>query len=145
VFARVAADAVVLLHFAFILFVLFGAAFVLRWNRMAWLHLPAVVWGACVEFFGWICPLTPIEQQLRELAGQQQYSEGFVEHYVVPVMYPAGLTPTIQLWLGIVVVAVNAALYAFVLLRWRGRRQPAVGRRIASDEPGRLPRRDEHR
>jgi len=127
----IAADAVVLLHLAFILFVLFGAWCVLRWKWMAWLHPPAVLWGAGVEFFGWICPLTPLEQRLRETAGQQGYSGGFVEHYVVPVMYPVGLTPTIQLWLGIFVVALNIALYSFVLVRWRRRRRHAVGRRIA--------------
>ena len=120
-FARVAADAIVLLHFAFIVFVLFGAWCVLRWKWMAWLHLPAVLWGAGVELFGLICPLTPLELRLRELAGQQRYSGGFVEHYVVPVIYPVGLTPTIQLWLGLFVVTVNVAIYALVIARSRRR------------------------
>ncbi len=118
-FARVAADAVVLLHFAFILFVLFGAWTVLRWKWMAWLHVPAFVWGAAVEFFGLMCPLTPLEGRLREAAGEQRYAGGFVEHYVMPVMYPAGLTPTTQLWLGLIVVLVNVAVYAFVIVRAR--------------------------
>ena len=78
---------------------------------MAWLHLPAVLWGASVEFFGLICPLTPLEQRLREMAGQQNYTGGFVEQYLVPVMYPAGLTPTIQLGLGAFVVVLNVAIY----------------------------------
>jgi Protein of Unknown function (DUF2784) len=118
-FVRVAADAVVLLHFAFILFVLFGGLAVLRWKWIAWLHVPAFVWGAAVEFFGLMCPLTPLEGHLREAAGEQAYAGGFVEHYVMPVMYPAGLTPTIQLWLGLIVVLVNVAAYAFVIVRAR--------------------------
>ena len=115
----IAADAIVLLHFAFILFVLFGAWCVLRWKWMAWLHLPAVLWGASVEFFGWICPLTPLEARFREMSGQQRYSGGFVEHYVIPVIYPTGLTPTMQLWLGVFVVTLNVAIYAFVIVRSR--------------------------
>ncbi len=127
----IAADAIVLLHFAFILFVLFGAWCVLRWKWMVWLHLPAVLWGASVEFFGWICPLTPLELSLREMAGQQRYSGGFVENYVMPVIYPAALTPTIQLWLGVFVVLLNLAIYTFVFARSRRGRVGAVGPRIA--------------
>ncbi len=130
-FTSVAADAIVLLHFAFIVFVLFGAVCVLRWKWVAWLHLPAVLWGASVEFFGLICPLTPLEQRLREMAGQQNYTGGFVEQYLVPVMYPAGLTPTIQLGLGAFVVVLNVAIYTLVVVRWRRRRVHAVGRRFA--------------
>jgi hypothetical protein len=118
-FASVAADAIVLLHLAFIVFVLFGAWCVLRWKWMAWLHLPAALWGASVEFFGWICPLTPLEQRMREMAGEQRYTGDFVDHYVVPLIYPAGLTPTIQLWLGLVVVVLNVAIYALVIARSR--------------------------
>ena len=116
-FTSVAADVIVLLHFAFIVFVLFGALCVLRWKWVAWLHLPAVLWGASVEFFGLTCPLTPLEQRWREMAGQQNYTGGFIEQYLVPVMYPAGLTPTIQLGLGAFVVVLNVAIYAFVLVR----------------------------
>ena len=115
----IAADAIVLLHFAFIVFVLFGAWCVLRWKWIAWLHVPAFVWGALVEFLGAECPLTPLEQRARAMAGDQGYTGGFVEHYVMPVMYPAGLTPTIQFWLGLFVVAVNLAVYAFVIVRSR--------------------------
>jgi hypothetical protein len=117
VFAHVAADVVVLLHVAFILFVLFGALAVLRWKWIAWLHVPAFVWGAAVEFLGLMCPLTPLEGRLREAAGEQRYAGGFVEHYVMPLMYPAGLTPTIQLWLGVIVVLLNVGFYAFVIIR----------------------------
>jgi Protein of Unknown function (DUF2784) len=117
----IAADAIVLLHFAFILFVLLGAWCVLRWKWIAWLHVPVFVWGALVEFLGAECPLTPLEQRLRAMAGDDGYSGGFVEHYVMPVIYPAGLTPTIQLWLGLFVVALNVAIYAFVVARSRRR------------------------
>ena len=115
--ASFAADAVALLHLTFILFVMFGAWLVLRWRWIAWLHVPAFVWGAAVEFTGAICPLTPLELRLRMIAGEEGYSGGFVEHYVLPVMYPAGLTPTVQLWLGAFVVALNVGIYAVVLSR----------------------------
>jgi len=121
-FARIAADAVVLVHFAFILFVLFGAWSVLRWRWVAWLHVPAFLWGAAIEFLGAVCPLTPLELRLRDIAGETPYSGGFVDHYIMPVMYPAGLTPTVQLWLGLFVVALNVAIYAFVVVRSRRRR-----------------------
>lgn len=116
---HIAANAIVLLHFAFILFVLLGAWLVLRLRWVAWLHVPALAWGAAVEFFGMECPLTPLEQRLRIVAGETGYTGGFVEHYIMPVMYPAGLTPTVQLWLGVFVVALNVAVYSFVLYRWR--------------------------
>jgi Protein of Unknown function (DUF2784) len=119
VFARVAADAIVLVHLAFIAFVLFGAWCVLRWKWIAWLHVPAFLWGALVEFLGLECPLTPLEQRARAIAGDAGYSGGFVDHYIVPVMYPAGLTPTVQFWFGVFVVALNAAIYAFAVVRSR--------------------------
>jgi hypothetical protein len=115
--AHFAANAIVLIHVVFILFVLFGAWLVLRWKWVAWLHVPAFAWGAAIEFLGAVCPLTPLEQRLRELAGERGYTGGFVDHYIVPVMYPAGLTPAVQLWLGVFVVALNVAIYAFVLAR----------------------------
>jgi hypothetical protein len=115
--AHFAANAIVLIHGVFILFVLFGAWLVLRWKWVAWLHVPAFAWGAAIEFLGAVCPLTPLEQRLRELAGERGYTGGFVDHYIVPVMYPAGLTPAVQLWLGVFVVALNVAIYAFVLAR----------------------------
>jgi Protein of Unknown function (DUF2784) len=117
--ARIAADAVVVAHLAFIAFVMFGAWLVLRWTWIAWLHVPAFVWGAAVEFSGAVCPLTPLEQQLRAMAGDEGYTGGFVAHYIVPVIYPAGLTPTIQLWLGVFVVLINVGVYAYVGYRWR--------------------------
>jgi len=120
--ARAAADIVVLAHLAFIAFVVFGALLVLKWRRVAWVHLPAVLWGAAVEFFGLICPLTPLEMHLRDVAGMAAYEGDFVGHYIVPVMYPAGLTPAIQAWLGALVVLSNVALYGLVFARGRRRR-----------------------
>ncbi len=109
--SRVAADVVVVLHLAFILFVVAGGLLVLRWPRVAWLHLPAAVWGALIELAGWVCPLTPLEQRLRLAAGQEGYTGGFIENYLIPVIYPAGLTRTVQIVLGLVVVAINVGVY----------------------------------
>lgn len=117
---RLLADGVLLLHLLFILFVVGGGPLVLRWPRLAWAHLPAAVWGAGIEFFGWICPLTPLENALRRLAGEAGYRGGFVEHYLLPVIYPGALTREIQIGLGLAVVAINAVAYGFVWRRvWR--------------------------
>ena len=115
---RLAADTLVVIHLGFILFVLFGGLLLLRWPRLLWLHLPAVAWGATVEFFHLLCPLTPWENQLRQAAGDAGYEGGFIEHYLIPLIYPAGLTPQIQLWLGGVVLLINAAVYVYLLRRW---------------------------
>lgn len=116
---RLAADAVVLLHLLFILFVLFGALAVLRWPRLALLHVPAAAWGAAVELLQLYCPLTPLENDLRRAAGEAGYPGGFVEHYLIPLIYPAGLTAQTQLWLGAVVLAVNLPAYAWLIWRLR--------------------------
>lgn len=119
---RLAADAVVLLHLLFILFALLGGLLVLKWRWLAWLHLPAVAWGALAEFLQLICPLTPLEIDLRRAAGEGGYSGGFVEHYLIPILYPSGLTAQVQLWLGGLLVAVNLVVYlglVFALLRRR--------------------------
>jgi hypothetical protein len=116
--ARIAADLIVLIHLGFVRFVVAGGFLALRWRWMPWLHLPAAVWGALIEFAGWICPLTPWENALRRAAGEAGYPGGFVEHYLLPVLYPAGLTREVQLALGLLVVAVNALAYAMV---WRRR------------------------
>ncbi|SDQ01894.1 DUF2784 domain-containing protein [Ectopseudomonas guguanensis] len=116
---RTAADALVLVHLGFILFVLLGSLLLLRWPRLIWLHLPAVAWGILVECLHLGCPLTPWENQLRRLAGQAGYDGGFIEHYLIPLIYPAGLTPQLQLWLGALVVLVNLAVYAWLVRRWR--------------------------
>ncbi len=119
---RLAADTVVFLHFAFTVFVVLGGFLAWRWRRLAWIHVPAAVWGAFIELAGWICPLTPLENHFRRLAGEAGYTGGFIEHYLLPVLYPRGLTPTIQIILGIIVVVVNGYAY---WVYFRRRRHPA--------------------
>lgn len=114
-----AAELLVALHFAFILFVIFGGLSVLRWRWMIWLHLPAAIWGSLIEFMGWICPLTPLENTLREMAGETGYAHGFIEEYIAPIVYPLGLTPHVQIWLGAGVIAINVIVYAVVIRRAR--------------------------
>jgi hypothetical protein len=116
---RVLADAVVGLHFAFVLFVPLGGLLALKWTRLAWIHVPAAVWGVMIEFLGWTCPLTPLENTLRAKAGEYAYSGGFIDHYVLPVLYPAGLTRGSQIALGVGALVVNLLVYWRVL---RGRR-----------------------
>ena len=120
---RVAADAVVVLHLLFIAFVVIGGLLVVRWRWLIALHVPAVAWGAVVEFFHLYCPLTPLENGLRLLAGEQGYSGGFIEHYLIPIIYPAGLTPQTQLVLGAVVVVVNGGVYGGLLRGYLIRRK----------------------
>jgi uncharacterized protein DUF2784 len=114
---RIAADAVLVLHFAFVVFVVLGGALVLRWPKLAWIHLPAVVWAALVEVNGWICPLTPLEVSFRKASGEAGYAGDFLEHYLVALLYPEGLTREMQIVLGIAVVAINVAIYAVVARR----------------------------
>ncbi len=114
------ADAVLLAHAAFVAFVVLGGLIVLRWPRLAWVHLPVVAWGAGIEFAGGICPLTPLENHLRTLAHEQGYAGGFVEHYVFGLLYPEGLTREVQIVLGIGVLALNGFVYAWL---WYRRRQ----------------------
>jgi hypothetical protein len=117
---RLLADATVVLHLAFVLFVFAGGLLVVRWPRVAWAHLPAAAWGAWVEFAGWICPLTPLENWLRQRGGQAAYTTGFVDQYLMPVLYPAALTREIQWVLGGLVVTINAVLYVLVFRRRSG-------------------------
>lgn len=114
------AGATVILHALFVLFVVLGGFLVLRWRRLAWLHVPAAIWGVVIELAGWICPLTPLENYFRARAGEAAYRGGFVEHYVMPVLYPVGLTERTQLALAAVVIIVNAVAYGLVLRRKRG-------------------------
>jgi hypothetical protein len=116
---RLLADALLVGHLAFVLFVVFGGALVLRWPRLAWLHVPAVFWGALVELTGWVCPITPLENVLRNAAGQAGYAGGFVEHYVVALLYPEGLTRGTQLIFALLVIALNAILYGTLVTRAR--------------------------
>ena len=122
---RFLADATVVLHLAFVVFVVAGGLLVLRWPRAAWLHVPAAIWGALIEFAGWICPLTPFENWLRQRSGGQTYGASFVEHYVIPVLYPEALSRDVQWLLGGFVLAVNVTVYAIVLRR---RRRPGAQR-----------------
>jgi hypothetical protein len=119
--ASILADAVLVVHLLFIAFVVAGGAMLRRWPRVAWVHVPAAAWGTYATASGAICPLTPIENLFRRSAGEAGYEGGFIEHYLLPLIYPAGLTPTVQLVLGLVVVAVNAVTYGRWLLRRRRR------------------------
>jgi hypothetical protein len=115
----VLADLVVGLHFLFVLFVVLGGLLVLRWRRVAYLHIPAAIWGAAIEFAGGVCPLTPLEQWLRRQAGDAPYAGGFIEHYILPLLYPSALTRDIQLVLGFLVIALNLALYVYIFRKTR--------------------------
>ncbi len=115
--ASFAADALVLLHAAFIVFAVFGGLLILRRRAWMWAHLPAAAWAAIVVIMGWICPLTPWEQSLRAAAGQQGYAGGFIEHYVLAAIYPEGLTRGVQIALGIGVIVFNLAVYAWAFGR----------------------------
>ena len=114
---RVAADLVVVVHAAFVVFVILGGLVVARWPRMAWLHLPAVAWGVVIELAGWICPLTPLENYLRERAGSSAYQGDFIEHYLLPVLYPAQLTRVRQIWFGVLAIIINLCVYMYVIRR----------------------------
>jgi hypothetical protein len=115
------ADGVAVLHAAFVAFVVLGGLLVVRWPRLAWFHVPAAVWGVLIEFGGWICPLTPLENALRARAGQAGYAGGFVEHYVLRVLYPEGLTREVQWVIGTVVLVLNALVYGSLWMRRRRR------------------------
>lgn len=114
--SSLAADAVLLVHLAFVLFVVLGGLFAFRWPRVAWMHVPVAVYGAAIELVGWVCPLTPLENRLRRAAGEAGYEGGFVDHYLTPILYPTGLTESLQLTLGALVIVLNVAIYtgAFV-------------------------------
>jgi hypothetical protein len=113
------ADLLVVIHLAYIFFVVFGGLLVLKWHRVVYLHIPAALWGALLEFFGWLCPLTPWEKQLRVAAGEEGYSVSFVEHYLIPIVYPPHLGRELQIALGLFVVVINLAIYGWLLARRR--------------------------
>lgn len=118
------ADAVLVAHAAFVLFVALGGLLALKWPRAAWVHVPAALWGIAIEFAGWICPLTPLENRLRELAGESAYEGDFIARYLMPLIYPEGLTREAQIALGFAALGFNAGLYVIV---WR-RRRARLGR-----------------
>jgi hypothetical protein len=124
---RSLADLVVLAHLAFVAFVVLGGLAALKWPRVAWVHLPAVAWAALIEYAGWVCPLTPLENALRRAGGQAGYAGGFVERYLVPMLYPADLTRAVQIGLGTAVLLLNALVYwQVVRRRMRARRRSAA-------------------
>lgn len=113
------ADLVLVLHAAFILFVVLGGLLVWRWPRLGWLHLPAAVWGTLIALFGWYCPLTPLENHWRRLAGQRGYDTGFIQHYLLSFIYPEGLTRPMQIAMGVGVIVITALVYGVSWRRWR--------------------------
>ena len=115
------ADLVLLLHAAFILFVVLGGLLVLRWPRVAWLHLPAAAWGALIALYGWYCPLTPLENHWRRLAGQQGYDTGFIQHYLLSFIYPEGLSRPLQIMMGLGVIVITVTVYSMLWRRRSGR------------------------
>ncbi len=112
---RILADAVLVIHLIFIVFAVVGGLAVLRWRFLAWAHLPCALWAAAIEFGGWICPLTPLENFLRQAAGQAGYHGSFIQHYLLPVIYPHSLTREMQIGMGVGVLIVNLAAYALVV------------------------------
>ncbi len=113
------ADLIVLIHFAFILFVIFGGLLVMKWRKLILLHIPALVWATMLEIFGWFCPLTALENELRRNNNGETYSAGFIELYIIPVIYPEELTRNIQIALGIAVVCFNLLIYVWWAIRLR--------------------------
>lgn len=120
---RIAADLAVVVHLLFILLVVFGGLLAVRWPKAAWLHVPAAAWGTLVEFSGLYCPLTPLENWLRRAGGEAGYRGGFIQHYLVPLIYPDGLTREIQVLLGVAVLLINLSIYGYIFFRWRRRGQ----------------------
>ncbi len=116
---KILADTIVIIHFLFIIFVITGGLLVILWPKMAFVHIPAAIWGAAVEIFGWICPLTPMENRFRDLAGETAYSGDFIGRHVLPVIYPENLTAEIQYILGGLVITVNVMIYFIVIRRRR--------------------------
>ena len=114
---RIAADSVAVLHLIFILFVVLGGFLAIRWHKIAWFHIPMAVWGALIEFAGWICPLTPLENKLRLISGDSGFAGGFIEEYILPVIYPAGMTRGVQIVLGSAVIVINIFIYGYLLSR----------------------------
>jgi hypothetical protein len=118
---QILAEITLLIHFLFIVYVVFGALLVLKLHWTVYIHIPAAFWGALIMFMGWICPLTPLENRFRRLAGGEGYDAGFIEHYIWPIVYPEGLTRELQIYLGIGVVVLNVIIYGIFIMRKRGK------------------------
>lgn len=112
------ADLVLIVHTLFVVFVIFGGLIVLKWHKVMWLHIPCALWGALIEFFGWICPLTYLENYFLEIGNGNSYDGGFIQHYLLPIIYPPGLTTGIQILLGATVIVINLIIYCII---WRYR------------------------
>ena len=121
---QIIADILVIVHFLFILFVIFGGFLVLRWRFVFWIHIPCAMWGMLIEFAGWLCPITPLENHFRHLAGQAGYHGGFINHYIMPVIYPAGLTRDIQYLLGTGVLIITIIAYSLVIYQRMKQNRP---------------------
>ncbi|TAJ09414.1 DUF2784 domain-containing protein [Marinilabiliaceae bacterium JC017] len=116
---QILADLTIIIHGLFILFILFGALLAFRWKRIIWFHLPLAIWGAMVEYFHWICPLTPLENHFRRLSGEAGYEGDFIEQYLIPVIYPENLTPQFQIIFGSIVVVINLIIYSSLVYKWK--------------------------
>ncbi len=114
---RILADLVVLIHFSFIIFVVTGGFFVIKWQKVLFFHIPAVVWGVLIEFTGWICPLTPLENELRLAGGEAGFTGGFIDKYIVALIYPEELTRSVQILLGFVVIVINVSIYGYLIYK----------------------------
>ena len=123
------ADIVVFLHLTFVIFAVLGAVLIIWWRRVLWLHVPAVLWAVWIEMTGGICPLTPLENRLRLKAGSAGYQTDFVANYLLPVLYPDGLTRNIQFLLGLVVLFINVAIYGYLYLQYKSKRLKAASER----------------
>jgi len=128
------ADLVLALHALFVVFVVLGGLLALRWRRAVFVHAPCALWGAWVTMAGWICPLTPLEVTLRQHAGEVGYAGGFLERYLVPILYPGDLTRGIQIGLGVVVLVLNIAIYAAMTRWWWRSRRRMIHRAVTADE-----------
>jgi len=115
------ADILLIIHLGFIVFVVLGGFLLLKWHWLIFVHFPAVLWGVMLEFQGWICPLTPLEQTLRQIGGQQGYTGGFIQHYLLPLIYPPALEGDIQFILGMLLILINVIIYLWVILRYYGK------------------------
>ena len=114
---------VLIVHLAFVLFVVLGGILVLKWRSLAWVHAPAFLWAALIEFAGWVCPLTPLENWLRVKGGAQPYRITFIEHYLLPLLYPATLTRNLQIFLGLLVLSINLGFYSWMF--WQSAQKKA--------------------
>jgi len=123
---RILADIVVIFHLSFVIFSVIGGVLALKWRKIIWIHIPVVIWAVVIEFAGFICPLTPLENNLRFRGGESGYESDFIEHYIFPVLYPEGLTHTMQVIIGIFVLTVNIVVYSIIIHKIRKKRKKSI-------------------